>query len=290
MGRTPMASLLELFSGKSAAAKLDEVFDTSAEAKFAKKIGFSRKELQDLFDQYDPDGSGELDAKEFAEFALMLGVFWTPQQLKKVMNDIDKDSSGTISIVEFMAWFLEDNGDYGHCSEMMKFGLYFKVLGRKIGKENTAGYTNRTCRNKFSVKVGDSSEPRGQMKYFFRPQGSADFEAMSPPEGAKSATFIDVAIKEGATDDEIRKLCRLLQDTFNIFMKGPLTKLNTQFGKMVANAKMVPVPGFNTFREPFHSAQTLATTNKEGAKVARIVTWFRFDAEAICRDVGLDVA
>ena len=63
------------------------------------------KEIKELFQQIDLDGSNEIDKKEFREFMKKLygksGKKINNELIDKFIKNLDKDKSGTINLEEF---------------------------------------------------------------------------------------------------------------------------------------------------------------------------------------------
>ena len=57
--------------------------------------------LQSVFNRYDDDGSGEIDAGELMEIFQSLGVSVTEQEVEAMVEEVDEDESGTIDFNEF---------------------------------------------------------------------------------------------------------------------------------------------------------------------------------------------
>eukprot|EP01052_Picozoa_sp_SAG31_P016414 SAG31_NODE_1087_length_9993_cov_13.126440_4_plen_265_part_00 len=58
--------------------------------------------VHQLFQDYDEDGSGALDRKEFKEAFARIGLTLSSEQIEDVMFEIDMDASGSIDASEFM--------------------------------------------------------------------------------------------------------------------------------------------------------------------------------------------
>ena len=63
------------------------------------------QELDTLLQQFDADGSGELDLGEFCLLMKRLGVLQRTEQLN-LFEQMDADGGGSISIAEFRIWWL----------------------------------------------------------------------------------------------------------------------------------------------------------------------------------------
>lgn len=60
-----------------------------------------RASLQATFNEFDADGSGEVDTNEIKQMMTSLGLLIEPTTIKKMMDEADEDKSGEISFEEF---------------------------------------------------------------------------------------------------------------------------------------------------------------------------------------------
>ena len=60
---------------------------------------------QSMFDRFDADGSGSIDAAELARLCAHLGHELSEEQLKVAMQTLDADGSGLVDFDEFLGWF-----------------------------------------------------------------------------------------------------------------------------------------------------------------------------------------
>lgn len=65
-----------------------------------------RREVREIFDEVDTDGSGEVDADEVAQLVQNLGVKMSPCELQEAMADMDSDGSGEVEFEEFYHWWM----------------------------------------------------------------------------------------------------------------------------------------------------------------------------------------
>jgi len=84
---------------------------------------YSRNEMQDIFNKFDTDHSGEIDAKELGEALSAFGINHTKKQLAKLMAMFDVDGNGTVSFNEFLFFFA------GQKKSMSLRGLMRKSMG-----------------------------------------------------------------------------------------------------------------------------------------------------------------
>ena len=61
------------------------------------------EELKKFFDEFDADGSGEIDSNELAELIRKLGLQRTDTEIEKMLLAVDDDGSGEINFDEFCA-------------------------------------------------------------------------------------------------------------------------------------------------------------------------------------------
>ncbi|OQR96265.1 hypothetical protein ACHHYP_16530 [Achlya hypogyna] len=62
-------------------------------------------ELRKVFDDYDEDGTGDINPEELAKIAEDLGEPLSKEELAYLIMEFDADGSGTISWDEFIAWW-----------------------------------------------------------------------------------------------------------------------------------------------------------------------------------------
>ncbi|KAL5247009.1 hypothetical protein ACHWQZ_G019020 [Mnemiopsis leidyi] len=78
------------------------------------------KELQDLFKEYDDDGSGELELEELKTMMKSLGVIARERDLKKLLHLIDDDLSGTIDCWELVKYIDTIMAEEFTCEELVE--------------------------------------------------------------------------------------------------------------------------------------------------------------------------
>lgn len=62
-------------------------------------------EVREVFNHYDRDQSGTIEAEEFAEVCEALGVELQDDELEVGLSIVDADGDGTINWDEFLAWW-----------------------------------------------------------------------------------------------------------------------------------------------------------------------------------------
>ena len=61
-----------------------------------------RKDLQDVFDQFDKDKDGKISAKELENAMQSMGQNPTVEEIQEMLKEVDLDQDGKISFEEFM--------------------------------------------------------------------------------------------------------------------------------------------------------------------------------------------
>eukprot|EP01088_Endostelium_zonatum_P004755 TRINITY_DN16084_c0_g1_i1.p1 TRINITY_DN16084_c0_g1~~TRINITY_DN16084_c0_g1_i1.p1 ORF type:complete len:186 (+),score=52.65 TRINITY_DN16084_c0_g1_i1:45-560(+) len=61
-----------------------------------------------IFDKYDKDQSGNIDAKDFGSLCYDLGYFLSPQEVQVAVNMIDQNGDGKINLKEFTHFWATD--------------------------------------------------------------------------------------------------------------------------------------------------------------------------------------
>ncbi|KAH7316388.1 hypothetical protein B0J17DRAFT_687221 [Rhizoctonia solani] len=61
----------------------------------------SDRELRDVFERFDRDGSGTIERAELGRAVALLGDKLTDQELAMIMHEVDTDGDGRVSFEEF---------------------------------------------------------------------------------------------------------------------------------------------------------------------------------------------
>ena len=61
-----------------------------------------KQKIREIFDLFDTDGSGTIDAKELKVEMRALGFEPKKEEIKKMISDMDTDGSGNIDFQEFL--------------------------------------------------------------------------------------------------------------------------------------------------------------------------------------------
>jgi calmodulin len=65
-------------------------------------------EIEELFEQNDTDGNGDIDYQEFVALMAALDPQMPEPALAIGFGDVDTNSAGRINFDEFLAWWLAD--------------------------------------------------------------------------------------------------------------------------------------------------------------------------------------
>ena len=88
-------------------------------------------EIKEAFDLFDSDHSGTIDTEELKQALSNLGIDAKNQTLQNMMNDIDKNQSGTIDFDEFIEMMTAKMSDKDTREDLEKVFQLF------IGDDNT---------------------------------------------------------------------------------------------------------------------------------------------------------
>ncbi|KAG6504852.1 probable calcium-binding protein CML13 [Zingiber officinale] len=91
-----------------------------------------RQEIKEIFDLFDTDQSGSLDAKELTVAMRALGFEMTDEDIHRLMSEIDKDRNGAIEFEEFLFMMTAKIGERDNKEELTRA---FRIIDQdKNGK------------------------------------------------------------------------------------------------------------------------------------------------------------
>ena len=93
----------------------------------------SEKELNEAFDLFDEDRSGEIDATELSALARKLGQPLSKKQLEEAMAAMDADGSGSVDREEFSVWFRANGSGNGSGNGMDLAAIRQQAKLKKVG-------------------------------------------------------------------------------------------------------------------------------------------------------------
>ena len=62
-------------------------------------------DAREAFDNYDADGSGAIDSAELSQLMKLLGEQPSPEELERVIQEVDDDKNGVIDFTEFLSLY-----------------------------------------------------------------------------------------------------------------------------------------------------------------------------------------
>lgn len=248
----------------------------------AKKLGIKKKDIEDLFAEFDTDGSGSIDSAELQAFAASLGMFWDAETTENAVREMDTDGNGTVEIAEFAQWFVSRPRG-GDGSEVLKMKLQARLFIKQISaalqqvEEIPSGPDNV---NQFSFQTGeiDKDTCAGMLKFNFNPSSVEEYAALNAPEGAKLAFYIDFTLRDSASDEDIQKIVDGAENLFQMFIAPMLDSL----------PEVPDVPGMAEGK-PFDSYK-ISKESVDGEDVLRFIVFSGLDPASIWRDTGLDMS
>eukprot|EP00924_Labyrinthula_sp_SR-Ha-C_P015660 augustus_masked-scaffold_4-processed-gene-6.45-mRNA-1 protein AED:0.25 eAED:0.25 QI:0/0/0/0.5/1/1/2/0/251 len=107
------------------------------------------EEFKTVFNQFDNDGSGNIDASELGDAMRSLGQSPSRQDLEDMIAEVDKDSSGTIDFKEFLGMMremMQDQDDEDDIFESLQL-----FTEKKKGTRVQANYLRKAL-----ITVGDT--------------------------------------------------------------------------------------------------------------------------------------
>jgi hypothetical protein len=272
------------------------VFDSSPEGAMARKLGISKQALQDVFNEFDTDGSGSIESHELQALVATLGMYWDADQTNEALKAMD-DGNGTVEIGEFAKWFvsaksgprthyLDYSGEYA-----LKMALQARLIERQISNAlkaiNVSG-VGRPCTNTASVSIGevDPETCRGQIKAFVCPASSEEFASLNPPgpsegnpQGAKVAAWVDISLRDGYSPEDLQSIKDGCNQMYSEMLEPMLEEMNAH-----AMPPVLP-PGVPPQGKPFHSYRF-----DEIDGCLRVIVFSGIDVASLWRDSGLEMS
>ncbi|KAL8117902.1 putative calcium-binding protein CML23 [Apium graveolens] len=69
------------------------------------------EDVKKVFNDFDSNGDGKIDASELRSILLTLGTDASPKEIASIMSEIDSDGDGFIDLNEFATFHLASSGD-----------------------------------------------------------------------------------------------------------------------------------------------------------------------------------
>jgi hypothetical protein len=173
--------------------------------------------VQSIFDEFDTDKSGSIDAAEFRVVAYALGEVLTKEEATAAMSVLDANKNGTIAFDEFFLWInaprsAEDRTQKGVGSAILKAKLAARYY-RKLAENGVEKLRSRLPGAK-PATPGDSSanvdinigSPNGAI--------TAELSQKAGDGNVNAALFL--TLKDGAQEGRIKTVLSVLTDALTM--------------------------------------------------------------------------
>lgn len=112
--QTVVSATLERLSGKAGKADVKQELKNVKAANKKKKMARKKMskeerrvdEVREVFELYDVDGSGAIDAEELRAIMNELAIPLTDAELNAALDEMDEDGSGEVEFDEFLGWYM----------------------------------------------------------------------------------------------------------------------------------------------------------------------------------------
>merc|ERR1712119_169562 len=89
-------------------------------------------EFKQAFDIFDQDGGGDISTRELGRVMKLLGQNPTPQELDKIIEEVDVDGSGTIDFDEFLIMMVMQIEEEGKTASEEDLKEMFRFMVRVV--------------------------------------------------------------------------------------------------------------------------------------------------------------
>jgi calmodulin len=126
-----------------------------------KKSVRTRQVLKTMFQRVDTDGGGEVDAAEFLQLALDLGLMITLAEMNVIFGEIDLDGSGEIDFDEFSEWYMLNGGGHGDVLRQ-RLRQWYKQIDKSSGGTDVGAVSFEKGK-----ALQGTKRVQGKVTYFF---------------------------------------------------------------------------------------------------------------------------
>ena len=114
-----------------------------------------RKDLQDIFDQFDKDKDGKISGKELANAMVSMGQNPTDDEINEMMREVDLNQDGKIDFDEFMILMTKNSPDTQAEEEVINAFRVFDKEGNGLIASSELKHIMMTIGDKMSEEEAD---------------------------------------------------------------------------------------------------------------------------------------
>ena len=114
-----------------------------------------RKELQDVFDQFDKDKDGKISAKELENAMQSMGQNPTVDEINQMMQEVDLNHDGKIDFDEFMTLMIQNSPDTQTEDEVINAFRVFDKEGKGLISSAELKHIMMTIGDKMTEEEAD---------------------------------------------------------------------------------------------------------------------------------------
>ncbi len=114
-----------------------------------------RKDLQDIFDQFDKDKDGKISGKELANAMESMGQNPTDEEINEMMREVDLNQDGKIDFDEFMILMTKSSPDTQTEEEVINAFRVFDKEGNGLIASSELKHIMMTIGDKMTEEEAD---------------------------------------------------------------------------------------------------------------------------------------
>ena len=114
-----------------------------------------RKDLQDVFDQFDKDKDGKISSKELETAMQSMGQNPTVEEIQEMLKEVDLDQDGKISFEEFMILMTKSSPDTQTEEEVINAFRVFDKEGNGLIASSELKHIMMTIGDKMTEEEAD---------------------------------------------------------------------------------------------------------------------------------------
>ena len=114
-----------------------------------------RKDMQDIFDQFDKDKDGKISGKELANAMISMGQNPTDEEINEMMKEVDLNQDGKIDFDEFMTLMLRNSPETQTEDEVINAFRVFDKEGKGLISSAELKHIMMTIGDKMTEEEAD---------------------------------------------------------------------------------------------------------------------------------------